>query len=97
MKDLKLLVKDYEGIAKNALTMLVNLSEDAEVLKSLTEDEAFLEVLLKRVTVCQWPQRVGPGGFEADAKMDRTPKNRTPISCAWSSPTSQRPSRSRSS
>ena len=55
VKDLKLLVKDYPGIAKNALTILVNISEDAEVLKSLADDDAFLETLLKRVTVCQWP------------------------------------------
>lgn len=53
IKDLKLLIKDYGPIAKNALTMLVNLSEDEEVVKSLIEDDAFLESLLRRVTVCQ--------------------------------------------
>jgi hypothetical protein len=53
IKDLKLLVKDYEPIAKNALTILVNLAEDDEVLKSLVDDDAFLESLLRRVTVCQ--------------------------------------------
>ena len=53
MKDLKLLVKDYPGIAKNALTILVNISEDGEVLKSLADDSEFIETLLKRVTVCQ--------------------------------------------
>lgn len=55
VKDLKLLVKDYPEIAKNALTILVNISEDSEVLKSLADDADFLETLLKRVTVCQWP------------------------------------------
>lgn len=53
IKDLKLLVKDYNPIAKNALTMLVNLSEDGEVLNALAEGEEFLESLLRRVTVCQ--------------------------------------------
>lgn len=53
VKDLKLLLRDYGPIAKNALTMLVNISEDGEVLKSLAEDDAFLESLLRRVTVCQ--------------------------------------------
>ena len=53
VKDLKLLLKDYGPIATNALTMLVNISEDVEVLKSLSEDDAFLESLLRRVTVCQ--------------------------------------------
>lgn len=55
VKDLKLLVKDYAPIASHALTILVNISEDAEVLKSLANDDAFLESLLKRVTVCQCP------------------------------------------
>ncbi|KAK5697957.1 Protein hgh1 [Elasticomyces elasticus] len=50
VRDLKLLVKDYAPIAKNALTILVNLSEDEEVLKSLADDDAYLESLLKRVT-----------------------------------------------
>ncbi|KAK0979180.1 Protein hgh1 [Friedmanniomyces endolithicus] len=50
VKDLKLLIKDYAPIAKNALTILVNISEDQEVLKNIVEDEAYLELLLKRVT-----------------------------------------------
>ncbi|TKA28357.1 hypothetical protein B0A50_03824 [Salinomyces thailandicus] len=50
VKDLKLLIRDYAPIAKNALTMLVNISDDSEVVKSLTEDEVFLESLLRRVT-----------------------------------------------
>ncbi|KAL5401379.1 hypothetical protein PMIN06_008455 [Paraphaeosphaeria minitans] len=49
VKDLKLLVKDYGPIAKNALTMLINISHDGEILKSLNDD-AFLEVLLSRIT-----------------------------------------------
>lgn len=53
VKDLKLLIRDYGPIAKNAITMLVNISEDAEVVKSLAEDDTFLESLLRRVTVCQ--------------------------------------------
>ncbi|KAL1952835.1 hypothetical protein VTO42DRAFT_4107 [Malbranchea cinnamomea] len=50
IKDLKLLVRDYAPIAKNVLTMLVNLSADKEVLKYLAEDDAFLETLLSKVT-----------------------------------------------
>lgn len=52
VKDLKLLIKDYPQIAKNALTILVNVSEDGEVLKNLATDDAFMESLLRRVTVC---------------------------------------------
>lgn len=54
VKDLKLLVKDYAPIAKNALTILINISHDGEVLKSLANDDAFLETLLSRTTVCQF-------------------------------------------
>ncbi|KAK2760413.1 hypothetical protein FQN54_002483 [Arachnomyces sp. PD_36] len=50
VRDLKLLARDYAPIAKNAMTILVNLSADEEVLKILAEDEAFLETLLAKVT-----------------------------------------------
>lgn len=54
VKDLKLLVRDYAPIAKNALTILINISADAEVLKSLAKSDEFLESLLSRITVCQF-------------------------------------------
>ncbi|KAF2096964.1 DUF383-domain-containing protein [Rhizodiscina lignyota] len=50
VKDLKLLVKDYEPIAKNVLTILINISNDQEVLHNLATDDAFLESLLARIT-----------------------------------------------
>ncbi|PPJ59346.1 hypothetical protein CBER1_05795 [Cercospora berteroae] len=50
IKDLKLLIKDYAPIAKNALTILVNLTDDQEVVKSLIDDDACLESILRRVT-----------------------------------------------
>ncbi|KAJ4339140.1 Protein hgh1 [Ascochyta clinopodiicola] len=50
VKDLKLLVKDYAPIAKDALTILINISADAEVLKDIAKDDAFLELLLSRIT-----------------------------------------------
>lgn len=62
VKDLKLLVKDYAPIAKNALTMLINISHDGEVLKALNDD-AFLEILLSRITVCQF---IGTGSAGSD-------------------------------
>ena len=42
-----------QPIAKNALTMLVNLSGDEEVLKLLAEDDKFIETLLAKLTVSQ--------------------------------------------
>ncbi|KAI4120441.1 MAG: hypothetical protein LQ347_007093, partial [Umbilicaria vellea] len=50
VKDLKLLVKDYEPIAKNALTILINISSDREVFENIAKDDAFLESLLIRIT-----------------------------------------------
>lgn len=50
VRDLKLLVRDYFPIAKNAITILVNLAHEMGVLKILAEDDAFLETLLKKIT-----------------------------------------------
>ncbi|KAL8835425.1 MAG: hypothetical protein Q9176_006926 [Flavoplaca citrina] len=50
VKDLKLLVKDYSSIANSALTILINSSTDLEILKSLAEDDGFLESIFHRIT-----------------------------------------------
>ncbi|KAL9109954.1 MAG: hypothetical protein Q9227_005477 [Pyrenula ochraceoflavens] len=50
VRDLKLLVRDYSAISQNALTILINLSQDDEVVKVLAEDDMFLEALLKKIT-----------------------------------------------
>jgi hypothetical protein len=71
VRDLKLLVRDYmvscaawiagirlirsQQIAKNALTILINISTDREILECLVKDDQFLESLLVRLTVCQSP------------------------------------------
>jgi len=55
VKDLKLLVRDYPPIAKNALTILINLSHDRDVLQNLANDDAFLETLIARVTNVKEP------------------------------------------
>ncbi|EXJ80857.1 hypothetical protein A1O3_07143 [Capronia epimyces CBS 606.96] len=50
VQDLKLLVRDYPPIAKNVLTILINISGDAEILDNLATDDAFIETLLKKIT-----------------------------------------------
>nr|POF13204.1 protein hgh1 like [Quercus suber] len=51
IKDLKLLLKDYEPIAKNALTIMINLSgEDEDARQRFAGDEPFMESLLKKIT-----------------------------------------------
>lgn len=34
--------------------MLINLSTDEEIREHLAKDDAFLEILLMRITVCQF-------------------------------------------
>ncbi|EAW12101.1 protein HGH1 [Aspergillus clavatus NRRL 1] len=55
VRDLKLLVRDYTPIAKNALTILINLSSDEEVLANLAGDDAFLETLMVKITSVKEP------------------------------------------
>ncbi|PLB44669.1 DNA-binding protein HGH1 [Aspergillus steynii IBT 23096] len=50
VRDLKLLVRDYTPIAKNALTILINLSADEEILANLANDDAFVDTLLVKLT-----------------------------------------------
>jgi hypothetical protein len=50
IKDMKLLIRDYPPIAKNVLTMLINLSGDDQILAYLATDDQFLEVLLSLLT-----------------------------------------------
>ncbi|KAF7713548.1 Uncharacterized protein PECH_000568 [Penicillium ucsense] len=49
IRDLKLLSKDYTPIAKNALTMLINLSSDKEVLECLAGDDEFIGTVLRKL------------------------------------------------
>lgn len=86
MKDLKLLVKDYAPIAKNALTILINISADLEVLKDISKDDAFLELLLSRITVCQFPDTYSTPNRGADMRL-RTRKRQTRTKSQCSSPT----------
>lgn len=46
-------LKWVQLIAKNALTILINISSDEEILDHLIEDDALLETILGRLTVCQ--------------------------------------------
>ena len=55
-----------QPIANNALTILINISVDHDFLKLLAEDDAFLETLLGRVTVCQLPHLYTPHYLSAD-------------------------------
>jgi hypothetical protein len=50
VRHLKLLVRDYPQISKNALDILINLSDDQDVLKDLANDNLLLETLLNNLT-----------------------------------------------
>lgn len=67
-----------QPIAKNVLTMLVNLSADNEILQLLAEDDAFLETLLVKLTVREWLLSAsGLRETESDRFSYRTPKSQT--------------------
>jgi hypothetical protein len=42
-----------QQIARDAITILINLSTDKDVLEFLASDKEFISTLLERVTVCQ--------------------------------------------
>lgn len=94
VKDLKLLVKDYAPIAKNALTILINISADLEVLKDISKDDAFLELLLSRITVCQFSGTYVSKDLRADLR-DRIRRSRMRTKSQCSSPTWRRTTRYR--
>ncbi|KAJ0118090.1 hgh1 protein [Diaporthe amygdali] len=50
VKNLKVLVQDRPQIAQHALTILVNIAADAEILSFLATDENFLDVIFSRIT-----------------------------------------------
>ncbi|PCG94486.1 Armadillo-like helical [Penicillium occitanis (nom. inval.)] len=50
IKDLKVLVRDHPTIAKDALTMLINLSADGQILRFLADDDDFVELLIAKAT-----------------------------------------------
>ncbi len=62
---------NIQPIAKDALTILINISLDHEFLKLLAEDDVFLETLLGRVTVCQLPYLYNPHYLSADILSTR--------------------------
>lgn len=52
ISELKILVADHPKIAEHALTNLINLTGDADVLKDVASDDKFLELLFLLLTVC---------------------------------------------
>jgi len=46
---------DAQNIAEFAITNLVNLSADPEILENLASDDKFVDAVLARVTVCLSP------------------------------------------
>lgn len=47
-----LIATGLKPISKSALTILINLADDKEILHKLATDDAFVETLLLRITVC---------------------------------------------
>ncbi|KAI8679562.1 Protein HGH1-like protein [Fusarium keratoplasticum] len=49
VKNLKILIRDHPKISEHAVTILVNLSGDQEILENLATDEKFLDVVFRRI------------------------------------------------
>ncbi|PKS09024.1 hypothetical protein jhhlp_003637 [Lomentospora prolificans] len=49
IRNLKVLVRDHPRIAKSALTILVNLTGDQDVLKAVATDDEFLGLVLSKI------------------------------------------------
>ncbi|CAM1511638.1 Fc.00g091510.m01.CDS01 [Cosmosporella sp. VM-42] len=49
VKNLKVLVRDHPNISEHAVTILVNLSGDQEVLEEIVGDEKFLDLVFERI------------------------------------------------
>lgn len=50
IRNLKVIVNDIPTRAKNALTCLVNLSTDEAVRENIVKDEAFIKILVEKLT-----------------------------------------------
>jgi hypothetical protein len=82
-----------QQIAKDALTILINLSTDREILQNLASDKEFMQTLLGRVTVCLFPPTSPPLLFshlnlQTHEPRNRIPKKQTQTKSRCSSPTS---------
>lgn len=52
VKNLTLLTQDHPKIAEHALTILVNLSGEQDVMELLAGNEKFVDAVLARIVVC---------------------------------------------
>jgi hypothetical protein len=59
MQSVSLRLTIYQKIAEHAITMLVNLSSDQEVLEFLAKDEKFLGIVFDLIVVCSKVQEAG--------------------------------------
>ena len=68
-----------QPIAKNALTILINISSDADVLKSLAEDNVFLEWVLLRITVRFSPKKYQLYPIPPKVFLGKSQKKKKPL------------------
>ena len=83
------LKRTLQKIAEHALTILINLSGDTEVLEFIATDDKFLGIIIANVVVC--PPPLSP---TSSSNPCRTRPNPTPTSSPCSSPTSPSTTRS---
>lgn len=59
IKHLKFLIRDHPKIAEHALTILINLTGDQQVLESVATDDKFLDALFANIVVSLIHARTG--------------------------------------
>ncbi|KAK6341706.1 hypothetical protein TWF696_008774 [Orbilia brochopaga] len=75
IRDLKILVRDHPAISANAVTILMNVSDDTAVLEQLANDDSFLELLLSLITNPSYPGADGIAMLLSNmAKHDSIPE-----------------------
>jgi hypothetical protein len=77
IKNLKVLVRDHVSISEFAITILVNLSGDRQVLELLATDEKFMEHIFSRLVVSL---PAAPFVYMHSDNGPRTLRSRTPTS-----------------
>lgn len=74
-----------QKVAEHALTNLINLSGDPDVLECLASDEKFLDLVLSFLVVCC--DTLTPDYRLQTLTTPSTPRKKMPTFSPWSSPT----------
>lgn len=55
IKNLKILIQDHPKVAEHALTILINMTGDRQVLETVVTDDKFLDTVFAKIVVSPAP------------------------------------------